>query len=157
VDEGTTVVLTTQYLEEADRLAGRVAVVDRGRVIANDTPAALKATLGSTVIEFVMPSGDGAASAARILAPVAGSAGAAPELDGSRVRLTAGDGSALLVDSLHALEVSGLRPAGVQVREPTMDDVFLLLTGHHVEEGPVDGRVGPDTPASAAAERRAAA
>ena len=130
VTDGTTVLLTTQYLEEADRLADRIAVIDRGQVIADDTPAALKARLGSTVIEFGMADEQAAARAARLLAR----RGTAPERDGSHVRLTSNEGSAVLIDAMHDLDSGGLRPAGVQVREPSLDDVFLLLTGHHAEE-----------------------
>ena len=130
VTDGTTVLLTTQYLEEADRLAGRIAVIDRGRVIADDTPAALKARLGSTVIEFGMADEQAAVRAAELLAQ----RGTAPERDGSRVRLTSNDGAAVLIDAMHDLDSDRLRPTGVQVREPSLDDVFLLLTGHHAEE-----------------------
>src|SRR4029450_3924275 len=97
VDDGTTVVLTTQYLEEADRLASRVAVVDQGRVIADDAPARLKARLGSTVIE-IGPAAASSASRARDVLARAGTP--APELEDSTVRLTAHEGARLLVDAL---------------------------------------------------------
>jgi ABC-2 type transport system ATP-binding protein len=129
VADGTTVVLTTQYLEEADRLASRVVVVDVGRVIANDTPAALKARLGHTVIELGF---DDAAAASRAQALLAGSAGA-PELEGATVRLTSADGARLLVDALRTLDGDRLVPVTLNVREPSLDDVFLSLTGHHAE------------------------
>jgi len=145
VADGTTVVLTTQYLEEADRLTDRVAVIDRGRVIADDTAAALKASLGSTVVEFDMADEQAAARAAVALA---GRRGPRPERESSHVRLTSNDSSAVLIDSLHTLEVSQLRPVAVQVRPPSLDDVFLLLTGHHAE----DAQAGADGP-----ERRGAA
>ncbi len=139
VADGTTVVLTTQYLEEADRLTDRVAVVDRGRVIADDTAAALKARLGSTVVEFDMADEQSAARAAMALAvPL----GPRPERESSHVRLTSNDSSAVLIDSLHTLEVSQLRPVAVQVRPPSLDDVFLLLTGHHAEDTQA-GAAGP--------------
>jgi len=133
VADGTTVVLTTQYLEEADRLTDRVAVIDRGRVIADDTAAALKARLGSTVVEFDMADEQAAARAA---AALTGRRGPRPEQERSHVRLTSNDSSAVLIDSLHTLEVSQLRPVAVQVRAPSLDDVFLLLTGHHAEDTP---------------------
>jgi ABC-2 type transport system ATP-binding protein len=85
VDDGTTVVLTTQYLEEADRLASRVAVIDEGRVIANDPPAQLKARLGSTVIEIGLAD---APTAKRAHALLASRSTLAPELENSTVRLT---------------------------------------------------------------------
>jgi ABC-2 type transport system ATP-binding protein len=131
VADGTTVVLTTQYLEEADRLASRVAVVDEGRVIANDTPAALKARLGSTVIELGFTD---AAAAERARALLVGTAAGAPELEGTIVRLSSADGARLLVDALRTLDAEGLVPATLTVREPSLDDVFLALTGHHAED-----------------------
>jgi daunorubicin resistance ABC transporter ATP-binding subunit len=131
VADGTTVVLTTQYLEEADRLASRVAVVDGGRVIANDTPGALKARLGSTVIELGFTDQPAAERAHALLARTpAGS----PELQATTVRLTSADGARLLVDALRTLDAEGIVPATLTVREPSLDDVFLSLTGHHVEE-----------------------
>jgi ABC-2 type transport system ATP-binding protein len=130
VADGTTVVLTTQYLEEADRLASLVAVVDEGRVIANDTPAALKSRLGSTVIELGLADQRAAERAHALLVETrAGS----PELEGTTVRLASADGAGLLVDALRALDAAGIVPATLTVREPSLDDVFLSLTGHHAE------------------------
>jgi len=131
VDDGTTVVLTTQYLEEADRLASRVAVVDQGRVIADDPPAQLKARLGSTVIEIGLADAPTASRAHDVLAR-AGTP--APELEDSTVRLTAHERARLLVDALRALDGEGIVPVTLTVREPSLDDVFLALTGHHAEE-----------------------
>jgi daunorubicin resistance ABC transporter ATP-binding subunit len=130
VADGTTVVLTTQYLEEADRLASRVAVVDGGRVIANDTPAALKTRLGSTVVELGF---DEAAEAARAYEVLAAAGVGAPELDTTSVRMTAEDGAHVLVDALRTLDGGRAGPARVTVREPSLDDVFLALTGRHAE------------------------
>jgi ABC-2 type transport system ATP-binding protein len=131
VADGTTVVLTTQYLEEADRLASRVAVVDEGHVIANDTPAQLKARLGSTVIEIGLAD----ASTAKRARDVLNGAGiSSPELEDSTVRLTTHEGARLLVDALRALDGQGIVPATLTVREPSLDDVFLALTGHHAED-----------------------
>jgi daunorubicin resistance ABC transporter ATP-binding subunit len=131
VADGTTVVLTTQYLEEADRLADRIAVVDHGRVIADDTPAALKARLGGTVIELALPDESAAGRAEQVLAglPIA-------RLDrsGSSLRLTSNDGSGLLIAALHALDGAALPPVTVQVRESSLDDAFLQLTGRHTED-----------------------
>jgi daunorubicin resistance ABC transporter ATP-binding subunit len=131
VDDGTTVVLTTQYLEEADRLASRVAVVDEGHVIANDTPAQLKARLGSTVIEIGL--GD-ASTASRAYDVLARAGASSPELEDSTVRLTTHEGARLLVEALRALDGGGVVPVTLTVREPSLDDVFLALTGHHAEE-----------------------
>ncbi len=122
----TTVLLTTQYLEEADHLTQRVAVIDRGRVIANDTPANLK-SLGNTVAEFTMADEPTAAQAVPIVAlaihgPV--------EQHGSVIRFDSHDGSRVLVDALHALDMHQLSPNELEVRAPSLDDVFLLLTEH---------------------------
>ena len=132
VAEGTTVLLTTQYLEEADRLAHRIAVVDGGRVIANDTPAALKAQLGSTVIELGMGDDARAGRAGELLAQ---RLGVQSERDGTTVRLTSDDGSRLLIDVLRLLDDQELVPVTLAVRDPSMDDVFLALTGHRAEAG----------------------
>ena len=131
VAEGTTVLLTTQYLEEADRLAERIAVVDGGRVIANDTPAALKNQLGTTVIELGMGEPARAAYAEQLLSRMLT---ARPEQQGATIRLTSGNGSRELIDVLRALDDQGLAPATLAVREPSLDDVFLALTGHHAED-----------------------
>ena len=131
VHDGTTVVLTTQYLEEADRLASRVAVVDEGRVIANDTPAELKARLGSTVIEITLTDEPTARRAHQILARTGATPG---ELEGPTIRLTTHDGARLLVDTLRALDHEGIDPGTLSVREPSLDDVFFALTGHHADE-----------------------
>jgi ABC-2 type transport system ATP-binding protein len=129
VSDGTTVVLTTQYLEEADRLASRLAVVDEGRVIANDTPAQLKARLGSTVIEIGLAD----AATARRANDVLARSGTSAELEDAAVRLTTHEGARLLVDALRALDGEGIVPVTLTVREPSLDDVFLALTGHHAE------------------------
>ena len=130
VQSGSTVLLTTQYLEEADRLADRVAVVDGGHVIANDTPATLKSRLGSTVIEMGLGD-EGRASRAQEL--LSRSLSVRPERDGSAVRLTSEDGARILIDALRILDAESLTPASLSVRQPSLDDVFLALTGHRAE------------------------
>jgi daunorubicin resistance ABC transporter ATP-binding subunit len=130
VADGTTVLLTTQYLEEADRLAHRVAVVDRGRVIAEGAPAELKARMGSTVIEFGLPDEERAIRAERLLAPLASGL---PEREDTTVRVPSNDGPGLLIDMLRSLDAEDLAPSRLAVREPSLDDVFLALTGRHAE------------------------
>ena len=128
VAEGTTVMLTTQYLEEADRLAEQIAVVDLGRVIAEGTPAELKAQLGSTVIEFAMSSESEAERAITSL-----SRQHAAEREGSTIRVPSTEGPRSLMEMLRVLDTGGLYPSSLTVREPSLDDVFLRLTGHHAE------------------------
>ena len=130
VDQGTTVLLTTQYLEEADQLASRIAVVDEGKVIANDTPVALKADLGSTVVEMEMSDTQVAERAVQI---VTGRFEGRAESEGSLVRISSDQGAHALVEVLRALDVEHLEPVTLVVREPSMDDVFLTLTGHRAE------------------------
>jgi ABC-2 type transport system ATP-binding protein len=129
VSDGTTVLLTTQYLEEADILAKRIAVVDGGRVIANDTPAALKAQLGSTVFEMDMPAGSGERAVGLLTPVVDGKV----EREGEHLRITTNKGPSALVEILRTLDVAGLEPQSLTVREPSLDDVFLALTGRHAE------------------------
>jgi ABC-2 type transport system ATP-binding protein len=136
VADGTTVLLTTQYLEEADRLADRIVVIDKGRVIADDTPGALKSRLGSTVIELGMTDEDEARRANGLLANIAGGRA---ESDGSILRITLQDGAKVLIEVLRTLDANGIEPHTLTVREPSLDDVFLVLTGKHVEEAPPPG------------------
>src|SRR5207245_1552266 len=133
VAEGTTVLLTTQYLEEADRLADRVVVVDKGRVIADDTPAALKSGLGSTVTELGMSDTQ---EAARAEALVSGVHGGRVERDGTTLRITSEDGARVLIEVLRLLDSASITPEALTVRQPSLDDVFLALTGHHAEDAP---------------------
>jgi ABC-2 type transport system ATP-binding protein len=130
VADGTTVLLTTQYLEEADRLASRIAVMDVGKVIAEGTPSELKARLGSTVIEIGM--GD-EADALRAQHLLTGFAADGLEREGNRIRLPSGDGAKVIMDVLRSLDSEGLTPTSLAVREPSLDDVFLRLTGRHAE------------------------
>ncbi len=128
VSDGTTVLLTTQYLEEADRLAHRIAVVDQGRVIAEGTPSELKAQMGSTVIEVGLADEISAQRAQGLLAPFGGT-----EREGRLTRLTTSDGPRLLVDALRALDGASLIPITLTVREPSLDDAFLALTGRRTD------------------------
>jgi ABC-2 type transport system ATP-binding protein len=130
VRAGTTVLLTTQYLEEADRLANTIAVVDHGHVIAQGTPADLKGRLGSTVIEINMPDGVAAEHAERVLSSVAPDPA---ERDGSTLTISTMNGTTLLMDVLRTLDAEHLPPTNVTLREPSLDDVFLSLTGHRAE------------------------
>jgi ABC-2 type transport system ATP-binding protein len=134
VDGGTTLLLTTQYLEEADRLAHQIVVIDHGRIIAEGTSAELKAQLGATVIEvtFAEP-GVTAAAGARL--------GALGSVDviGREVRLHVAQGAAAMLETVRILDAEHLEPVTMALREPTLDDVFLSLTGHAAEEPAAEG------------------
>ena len=125
--EGLTILLTTHYLEEADRLAGRLAIVDRGRVVADGSPDELKGELRGDAIHVELgdPEADGRASAA--LDRVAGVWEVAVE--GRSLRARTGDGSAAVPAVLQALEAGGVRVASVTIARPSLDDVYLRHTG----------------------------
>jgi daunorubicin resistance ABC transporter ATP-binding subunit len=130
VDGGTTVLLTTQYLEEADRLARHIAVVDHGRVIAEGTPAQLKADLGATFLDVGLIDPATAALAAEILATVGTKH---PTIDGSSIELPVDDGPRAAMEALRLLDARALAPTTFGLREPSLDDVFLALTGKRTE------------------------
>ena len=143
---GTTVLLTTQYLEEADRLAEDIVVMEKGRVIAKGTPAALKAQLGTTVIEVSFSSHDAAAQAANLLMQLAPKP---PIREGSQLELTVENGPKVAAEVLRTLDGAGVELLGLALREPSLDDVFLSLTGHRTEsdaeETPTAKRQGRKT------------
>jgi len=129
VAEGTTVLLTTQYLEEADRLAHHIVVVDQGRIIAGGSPAELKARLGSTVIEIELADEAKAERSQLVLARFGADCGR----EATKICLQVNDGNRVLVDVLHALDDADLVPLTISVREPSLDDAFLTLTGRRTE------------------------
>ncbi len=135
---GTTVLLTTQYLDEADQLAGRIAVMDGGRVIADDTPTALKDKVGGDQIEVVVRTVADLPIASKVVARVASAAPTAEE-DGQRVYVPVADRIAALTEVVQALQEEGIAVDDVSLRRPTLDDVFLRLTGHHTEDKGVSG------------------
>ncbi|TVR98991.1 MAG: ATP-binding cassette domain-containing protein [Wenzhouxiangellaceae bacterium] len=125
VAEGTTVLLTTQYLEEADALADDIMVIDHGRVIASGTPEALKRQIGTRTLEIRPASPDALAATAAIMTELAG---IAPEQQGGRLSIPAGD-PALLPALVRRLDQHGIAPAELQLRSASLDEVFLALTG----------------------------
>ncbi len=133
VADGTTLLLTTQYLEEADRLASRICVIDHGKVIAEGTAAELKQRLGGTVVEVALADGE---AAGRALSALAGAGDGEPTREGDTVRVGAAQGPRVLTEVVRRLDAEGLTPTGLQLRQPSLDDVFLSLTGRPAEEGP---------------------
>ena len=132
---GATVLLTTQYLEEADRLADRVAVMNEGRVIASGTPAELKSQLGNTVLEIGLKNEAEAVRAADLLTRATGMK---TDREGTLVHLSSADGTRVLLESVQALNENDLAPTTLAVREPSLDDVFLSLTGQRTRTDETD-------------------
>jgi ABC-2 type transport system ATP-binding protein len=126
---GATVLLTTQYLDEADQLAGRVAVIDHGRVIAEGSPDQLKARLGGDRIDVVVARADQLAATAAMVARAAGAA-AETDPDTRRVSAPVRDRVAALTEAARALHAAGIAVEDIALRRPTLDEVFLHLTGH---------------------------
>ncbi|MGH3858839.1 ATP-binding cassette domain-containing protein [Actinokineospora sp.] len=129
--EGTTVLLTTQYLEEADRLAATVAVVDGGKVIAQGSPARLKADIGGGRLEVSLVDKAKLPAATEALSRLARTRAVADEAR-SRVLVPTDDGE-LLVEAVRTLDALGVRIADISMRRPTLDDVFLALTGRSAQ------------------------
>jgi daunorubicin resistance ABC transporter ATP-binding subunit len=149
VGGGTTVLLTTQYLEEADRLADRIVVIDHGSVIADGTVAELKARMGATVIEVGFQAVEQVAAAAAALAPIG-----AVTTDGRMLRVNVTSGAAAMLETVRILDAARLTPTTMMLREPTLDDVFLSLTGH-IAEDKTEEPDGAPPPSRRAARSRA--
>jgi ABC-2 type transport system ATP-binding protein len=130
---GTTVLLTTQYLDEADQLADRVSVIDHGRAIAQGTPDQLKSEIGGDRIDVVLRSADELPAAAATVCRVTG---ADPEVDRHTRRVSAPvrDRVAALTEVVRALDDSGITAEDIALRRPTLDEVFLHLTGRRADE-----------------------
>jgi ABC-2 type transport system ATP-binding protein len=135
VERGTDVLLTTQYLDEADRLASRVVIVDRGRVVASGTPSQLKQRTGRSVIEVRVRT---RAELPRVAAALAGLDHGTAQVEEAtrRVSVTVEAGVDRLRDALLALETAGAGVEDVSLRPPTLDEVFLALTGRTSAAGP---------------------
>ncbi|QNP72010.1 ATP-binding cassette domain-containing protein [Streptomyces roseirectus] len=135
VADGTTVLLTTQYLEEADRLASRVTVLDQGRAIADDTPDGLKDMIGGDRIEVVLAERADIQRAVKVLARVSDGE---PEVDEGELRVHAAvtDRVAALTAVARTLQDEGVKAEDIGLRRPSLDDVFLRLTGHRAQAAP---------------------
>ena len=128
VADGATVLLTTQYLDEADQLADQIAVIDAGRVIAGGSPAELKSRIGADRVEVVVHTAADLPIAAELLHKIAGSE---PDRDDDRRRLSAPvrDRVVALTETVRALDAAGVGVEDIALRRPTLDEVFLTLTG----------------------------
>lgn len=132
VQDGTTLLLTTQYLEEADHLANEIAVIDTGKVIARGTADELKRRIGGEHLEIVVEARDLVRSKSIIEEIVNGKA----EVDESLNSISApvSTGTAALVEVINSLSAVGINPLDIALKRPSLDDVFLALTGHKAEE-----------------------
>ena len=135
VAEGTTVLLTTQYLEEADRLADEIVVIDHGRVIAAGTPQQLKTRIAGQVLEARPADPADLKATEKILADFAADGGDGAYNDGQLVTVSIADRSAL-GQAVRRLDEEGIVVEDLSLRRPSLDEVFLAITGRHAEEEP---------------------
>jgi ABC-2 type transport system ATP-binding protein len=144
-ESGTTVFLTTQYLEEADQLAGRVGIIDGGRIVAEGTPAVLKAEIGDPTLRVVLTREDEVEAARRALASLGPHV---PADEDHEVAVRLPGGASQLPDAVRALDEAGIVAAEIDLTQPTLDDVFLVKTGRHLE-GAGTQEAGAAEPAAA--------
>jgi ABC-2 type transport system ATP-binding protein len=142
VADGTTLLLTTQYLDEADELADEIVVIDHGLVIAAGTSEELKGRVGGDVLEFTVPDRARVADAATAITKVGEGEPHVDEGTGVISIGVGGRGSEALIEGVRALDSAGVATQGLSLRRPSLDDVFLALTGHAAaeEEQPPKGR-----------------
>ena len=141
VADGTTLLLTTQYLDEADELANEIVVIDHGLVIAAGTSEELKGRVGGDVIEFTVPDRSRLGDAVAAIAPVGEGEPHVDKETGVVGVGVGGRGSDALIAAVRGLDSAGVEIHGLALRRPSLDDVFLALTGHAAEEeSPPDGR-----------------
>ncbi|MDQ3739105.1 MAG: ATP-binding cassette domain-containing protein [Actinomycetota bacterium] len=131
VEGGTTLLLTTQYLEEAERLADNIMVIDRGTAIAEGTADELKAKVGGERLEIMAQDEDDVAT---IVSTVSDLGSDKPDVGGRRICLPVATGPKALMEALRRIDDKGIELNDVGLRRPTLDDVFLALTGHAAEE-----------------------
>ncbi len=136
VERGTTVLLTTQYLEEADRLCKQLVVLDKGTIIAQGTSQELKTRLGATVLSLTFHTTVDAARGVELIRDLSAKPA---NVEGTIVELTVEGGPASAADALRRLDAAAIALAGLTLREPSLDDVFLNLTGHKTEDETAPG------------------
>jgi ABC-2 type transport system ATP-binding protein len=139
VAAGTTLLLTTQYLDEADELADEIVVIDHGLVIAAGTSEELKGRVGGDVLEFTVPDRNRLADAVEAIARIGEGEPHADKETGVINVGVGGRGSEALIEAVRGLDGAGVQIKGLSLRRPSLDDVFLALTGHAAEE---DGEPG---------------
>jgi ABC-2 type transport system ATP-binding protein len=135
VNDGTTLLLTTQYLEEADRLADSIAVIDGGRVIAEGTSDELKDRVGGEVLEIRVASRERVGEAAGAVLGLGPGGGKADNNTGEITVPVGSDGTTILTEAVRRLDAEQIKLADIALRRPSLDDVFLSLTGHAAEDG----------------------
>jgi ABC-2 type transport system ATP-binding protein len=140
VADGTTLLLTTQYLDEADELADEIVVIDHGLVIAAGTAEELKGRVGGDVVEFTVPDRNRIGEAVTAVAKIGESDPLADSGSGVVSLRVGSRGSDALVETVRALDAAGVETRGLGLRRPSLDDVFLALTGHATEEEEPGGR-----------------
>jgi ABC-2 type transport system ATP-binding protein len=145
-DDGTTVFLTTQYLEEADQLADNVGIIDRGRIVAEGTPEELKGEIGNPHIELVV--GEGSVPEAERAVGELGKL--RPRKDEDRVLLEVEHGASDIPRVVRALDEAGIGVESLELVRPTLDDVFVEKTGHHLEGEDAKGTEEPEAEAAPA-------
>ncbi|HEX7293581.1 MAG TPA: ATP-binding cassette domain-containing protein [Solirubrobacterales bacterium] len=134
-DEGTTVFLTTQYLEEADQLADNVGIIDNGRIVAEGTPESLKAEMGNPHVQLTLEEGsvavaeEACAKIGRLLPPV----------DGRTILVEVENGAADIPRVVRALDDAGVEVGSLELVQPTLDDVFVAKTGYHLPQEDGEG------------------
>ncbi len=131
VKEGTTILLTTQYLEEADELADKIAVIDHGKVIAEGTSDQLKARLGGDVVEFEVKDEDLVDVATKAVSKIATKK---PTVEGATITVPVKSGSKSLLEIVRALDKEKVEPEAISLHRPSLDDVFLSLTGERAKD-----------------------
>lgn len=140
VSAGTTLLLTTQYLDEADELADEIVVIDHGLVIAAGTAEELKSRVGGDVLEFTVPDRNRLSDAVTAVVTVGEGEPHADKETGVVSVGVGGRGSDALIDGVRALDAAGVQTHGLALRRPSLDDVFLALTGHAAEEEELNGK-----------------
>lgn len=132
-EKGITIIITTHYMEEADRLCNRIAIIDHGKIIALDTPARLKERIGGEVVTITSPEPDRVVS-------VLGEAGIAADLRGEQVRISLDNAESRISGLIVRLAESGVPVTAIAMHKPTLEDVFLSFTGKTLRNEEIDGK-----------------